>query len=103
MFKGLDQTALDLQSKNINFVVLKGLVGNVIPQLIDEKKIGTLIVDYSPLKIYKNRLKIIQNKIQIPFYQVDAHNVIPVWKASDKKEFAAHTLRKKFIQAFTNF
>ena len=95
LFKGLHQTASDLQSKNINFIILKGLVGKVIPQLIESKKIGTLIVDYSPLKFYKKRLKIVQNKIQIPFFQVDTHNVIPVWTASDKKEFAAHTLRKK--------
>ena len=37
-------------------------------------------------------------KIQVPFFQVDAHNVIPVWKSSDKKEFAAHTLRKKILR-----
>jgi len=103
LFKGLEQTALELKAKNINFIVLKGLVGKVIPQLIEKKKIGTLIVDYSPIKFYKNRLKIIQNKIQIPFYQVDAHNVIPVWKASDKKEFAAHTLRKKIHTSLHQF
>ena len=70
LFKGLDQTASDLQSKNINFIILKGLVGKVIPQLIESKKIGTLIVDYSPLKFYKKRLKIVQNKIQIPFFKL---------------------------------
>ena len=95
LFKGLEQAASEFQSKNINFIILKGLVGRVIPQLIESKKIGTLIVDYSPLKFYKKRLKIVQNKIQIPFFQVDTHNVIPIWTASDKKEFAAHTLRKK--------
>ena len=39
LFKGLHQTASDLQSKNINFIVLKGLVGKVIPQLIESKRI----------------------------------------------------------------
>ena len=42
LFKGLHQTASDLQSKNINFIILKGLVGKVIPQLIESKKIGIL-------------------------------------------------------------
>ena len=38
LFKGLEQTALELKAKNINFIVLKGLVGKVIPQLIEKKK-----------------------------------------------------------------
>ncbi len=103
LFKGLKETASALKEKNISFILLKGLAGDVIPKFIHSKKIGTLIVDYSPLKIYKNRIKIIQNKIHIPFFQVDAHNVIPVWKVSDKKEFAAHTLRKKIYKNIHEF
>ena len=33
--------------------------------------------------------------IAIPMAQVDAHNVIPVWEASDKCEYAARTIRPK--------
>lgn len=28
-------------------------------------------------------------------HEVDTHNVVPVWEASDKKETAARTIRKK--------
>ena len=28
-------------------------------------------------------------------HEVDTHNVVPVWEASDKKETGAHTIRKK--------
>jgi len=31
----------------------------------------------------------------IPLVQVDAHNIVPVWVASDKQEVGARTLRKK--------
>lgn len=34
-------------------------------------------------------------RLSIPMHQVDAHNVVPVWVASDKKETAARTIRKK--------
>jgi len=27
--------------------------------------------------------------------QVDAHNIVPVWEASDKQEYAARTIRSK--------
>ncbi len=28
-------------------------------------------------------------------HEVDTHNVVPVWEASDKKETGARTIRKK--------
>ncbi|MGM0469466.1 MAG: deoxyribodipyrimidine photo-lyase, partial [Promethearchaeati archaeon] len=37
----------------------------------------------------------IKDLISVPFYEVDAHNIIPVWEASNKKEYAAYTLRSK--------
>lgn len=36
-----------------------------------------------------------RDRLSIPMHQVDAHNVVPVWDASDKKETAARTIRKK--------
>jgi hypothetical protein len=29
----------------------------------------------------------------VPFHEVDAHNVVPVWSASDKREYGARTIR----------
>lgn len=34
-------------------------------------------------------------KIDVPFHEVDAHNVVPVWEASDKRETGARTIRGK--------
>lgn len=34
-------------------------------------------------------------KIDVPFHEVDAHNVVPVWEASDKRETGARTIRNK--------
>ena len=35
------------------------------------------------------------DRMSIPMHQVDAHNVVPVWAASEKKETGARTIRKK--------
>ena len=43
-----------------------------------------------PVKFYS-----FVSAINIPFEIVDAHNIIPIWKASEKQEFAAHTIRRK--------
>jgi len=40
---------------------------------------------------------------EVPLYQVDAHNVVPVWFASDKKEVGARTLRPKIDKNLSKF
>ncbi len=46
-------------------------------------------------------------QIKIPFYEVDTHNIIPCWELSNKKEYAAYTLRskiqKKIIEYLDHF
>eukprot|EP00439_Symbiodinium_sp_Y106_P063729 s2127_g9.t3 len=39
----------------------------------------------------------------VPVVQVDAHNVVPVWAASDKQETAARTIRKKIMQSLGTY
>ncbi len=103
LFKGLEELRIKLQKLNIDFYLLKGKTRTVILKLIEEKKIGTLITDYSPLKIYKNRLKKVIAVIDIPTYQIDSHNIVPVWIASTKKEYSAYTIRKKIHTNLNDF
>ena len=95
LFNGLKETQEELNKKNINFIFLKGRANIEIPKLVYEKLIGTIITDYTPLKIYKQRIQNVLGKISVPFFQVDGHNIVPVWVTSDKKEFAARTIRKR--------
>tara|TARA_B100000767_G_C19743749_1_gene527484 strand:- start:269 stop:1540 length:1272 start_codon:yes stop_codon:yes gene_type:complete len=95
LFKGLEETSKNLSKLNIDFHLLQGPAEVEIPKLIDQFSVGSIVTDYSPLKVYKKRLKKVLDKISIPVCQVDAHNIVPVWVASEKKEFAAHTIRKK--------
>jgi len=95
LFLGLQETERSLYRYNIQFHLLKGNAAYEIPFLCSRLKIGVILTDYSPLKLYKRRLNQVINKLSFPIYQVDAHNIIPVWKTSDKKEFAAYTIRRK--------
>ncbi len=95
LFSGLKETEGNLISHNIQFHLLSGKASDEVPLLCYTLKIGTLLTDYSPLKLYKRRLNQVKNALICPIYQIDAHNIIPVWKTSDKKEFAAHTIRRK--------
>ncbi|MFW9829092.1 MAG: deoxyribodipyrimidine photo-lyase [Candidatus Thorarchaeota archaeon] len=95
MIESLKEVAKELSRKNITFIILKGPPETIIPNFIKENSISKIITDFSPLRIKKNWINNIRNKISIPFYEVDTHNIIPIWKASDKKEYAAYTLRPK--------
>ena len=101
--KGLLELKNKLESLNIKFILSQGKASEVIPRIIDEKVVGTIITDYSPLRVYKKRVSKVLNRTKIPFYQIDAHNIIPVWKASPKKEYAAYTIRKKIHDNLDQF
>ena len=95
LFEGLREVQKTLDELQINFYLLIGSTHVKLPEFIEKNKVGYVVTDFSPLKVYKNRLKRVLEKTVIPFSQVDTHNIIPAWIASDKKEFAAYTIRPK--------
>tara|TARA_S200000501_G_scaffold303159_1_gene290821 strand:- start:21094 stop:22443 length:1350 start_codon:yes stop_codon:yes gene_type:complete len=101
--KGLLELKDKLENLNIEFILIQGRASEVIPRIIDERSVGTIITDYNPLKVYKKRVNNVLNLTKVPFYQIDAHNIVPVWKASPKKEYAAYTIRKKINDNLDQF
>lgn len=75
-------------------------VGETIwKQAIQQHDIGLLVTDFSPLRHFRQHLELqlvpLLQEQSIPAVQVDAHNVVPVWIASDKREYGARTIRPK--------
>lgn len=103
LFRGLLELKEKLERLNIQFILIRGDVKRGLSKIIEEKLVGTMIVDHSPLKVYQKRIKKIVNITNIPIYQVDAHNIVPVWVASEKKEYAAYTIRKKIHTNLNQF
>ena len=95
LFKGLSETRHTLQKLNIEFLFLQGKPEKVINELIEKRSVGTVVVDHNPLNVYRKRIKRVIGKTNIPFYQVDSHNIVPCWITSSKKEYAAYTIRPK--------
>lgn len=95
MIEGLKEVESNLKALNIEFVILMGKPEHTIPEFIDANNIKLLVTDFNPLRIIKEWKEKVSNKIDIPFHEIDAHNIIPVWSASDKVEFAAYTIRPK--------
>lgn len=95
MLKGLLEAALLLKEKNIAFRILLGNPGESIPEYIRQKKIGTVIVDFDPLKLKTTWKQEAINNTKSKFIEIDGHNIVPCRYISDKIEFAAYTLRPK--------
>lgn len=103
MIKGLREIENSLTEKNIPFKLLIGKHEETLPQFIDEINCGLLITDFSPLKISRDWKSKVNENITIPFYEIDASNIVPVKIASGKLEFAAYTIRPKIKKLLPEF
>jgi len=95
MIKGLQEIEKNLNKKNISFFLLTGLPELEVPKFVNRYEIGTMVTDFSPLRINKGWKESVMKNIDIPFYEVDAHNIVPCWTSSLKQEYGARTLRPK--------
>lgn len=110
MLAGLQQVELDLKAKNISFVLLHGQPQIELNKFVQKNKVCAVVSDFSPLKIGRLWRRELAEKVDCAVFEVDAHNIVPVWIASQKQEFGAYTIRPKihkmlpeFLENFPNF
>jgi deoxyribodipyrimidine photo-lyase len=103
MLKGIQETAETLNRKNVAFYLLQGNPGEEIPKFVEKYGAGALVTDFDPLKIKRRWKEQVTRKVRIPFHEVDAHNIVPCWTASDKQEYGAYTLRPKTRRLLPEF
>lgn len=103
MLKGLKEVEDELTNYNIPFFLLNGKPEVEIPKFLIEFNASIFISDFDPLQIKRIWKSDVAKKITIPFYEVDAHNIIPCLFVSDKQEFAAYTIRPKINKALIEF
>lgn len=103
MIGGLSVVARKLARYNVSFVLLRGLPQDVLPRFLVENEAGMLITDFNPLRVPMEWRKRLAERVTIPFYEVDAHNIIPCRYISNKMEYAAYTMRAKVEQNLDRF
>lgn len=103
MLKGLEQTEKELEQYNISFFLTLGDPENEIPTFLKNINASVLISDFDPLKIKRIWKRDVAKKIEIPFYEVDAHNIVPCLQVSNKVEFGAYTIRPKIQKLLPEF
>ncbi|MEN9551700.1 MAG: Deoxyribodipyrimidine photolyase [Candidatus Parcubacteria bacterium] len=94
----LQEVEKEVRSKNIPLIIaldneklFTKKHGGEIPS-----SLGAVVIDQLPLHFMKKWKELfIKHHPDVPLYEVDAHNCIPVWELSPKQEFAARTIRSK--------
>lgn len=103
MIRGLMEVEEELNNLNISFFLLEGKVDEEIVNFVSKHKASYLVTDFSPIKIGRIWRNHIKNNIEIPFDEVDAHNIVPCLLASNKQEFGAYTIRPKINKLLPEF
>lgn len=69
---------------------------------------AAVVTDFTPLRVPTAWVSTVAAALDafvpaVPLFQVDAHNVVPVWVASDKQEVGARTIRRKIESQLPRF
>eukprot|EP01018_Ginkgo_biloba_P018260 Gb_21242 [translate_table: standard] len=97
MLRGLRVVEYNLKALEIPFFLFQGTAEENIPNFLERCGASLLVMDFSPLLIGRIWRENICNKVGegTAIHEVDAHNIVPVWRASDKLEYSARTIRTK--------
>lgn len=95
MLDGLKEVESGLAAKGVPFMLMLGKGEERIKGLLHHLKPQSVVFDFSPLRGPLKLHRAIASLADCPVVEVDTHNVVPVWKASDHQEIAARTLRPK--------
>jgi deoxyribodipyrimidine photo-lyase len=103
MIKGLQYVEQDLSNKNVPFFLITGFPGEEIPKFIKKYRASALIADFDPLRIKREWADSLAKKVDVSFYEADAHNIVPCRTASPKQEYGAYTFRPKINRLLPEF
>jgi len=105
LFTGLKEVENECRSLNIGFHLLRGAAGEVLPDFVKESNCACVVTDMSPLYFFRDQVDMVEKMLpeESCLFQVDAHNVIPVWETSEKAEYAARTIRPKIHKKLDDY
>lgn len=104
---GLKEVEENLAKKDIPFFILTDTdgtkSGEQIVTFVKKHKAGAVITDFYPLRLPRSWSEHVRKHVHCAFFGVDSHNIVPVWVVSDKKEYAAHTIRPKIYKHIEHY
>lgn len=104
LLEGLKHVDNECHSLNIQFCLVNESPKD-LAETIERNKLGGVVCDFSPLRKHQESKQTLMKSLpkSIPLVQVDAHNIVPTWLASDKQEHMARTLRPKIKSKLSEY
>ncbi|PKI59564.1 hypothetical protein CRG98_020092 [Punica granatum] len=106
MLRGLKQLQRDIEETlKIPFFLFQGEAEDTIPNFLKECGASLLVTDFTPLRQIRKCKEVICSRVsdRVSIHEVDAHNVVPIWVASDKLEYSAKTIRGKITKLLPQY
>lgn len=103
LLAGLRETAADLAERRIPLCLLRGDPGATLPGLAREVRARLAVTDFDPLRVKRQWKERACAALDMPVLEVDAHNVVPCLRVSDKQEYAARTIRPRIQRLLPEF
>ncbi|KAF7828370.1 deoxyribodipyrimidine photo-lyase [Senna tora] len=106
MLRGLRQLSRDIEhTLHIPFFLVQGEAEDTIPNFLRECGASLLVTDFSPLREVQRCKADICKRVSdlVAVHEVDAHNVVPLWVASEKLEYSAKTIRGKITKRLSEY
>lgn len=103
LIEGLKELASDCEDYNISFTLLEGDPVHEVARSAKALQPSMIIVDYDPLRAKRQWVDAVVQSVPTVIQQVDAHNIVPAWIASQKHEFGAYTIRPKIHRLLPTF
>lgn len=105
-YETLSELEMLFREKNIPFTILVAENNQdseaQLEKFLSRAEPRLMVTDFSPVRAQMEWVKKI-SKLPTALYMVDAHNIVPVWIASSKLEFAARTIRPKIYKHLDSF
>lgn len=95
LLDGLLEVEQRLAALSIGFALLATPPPTSLPPFLAEIDACLLVCDFDPLRQKRQWKEAILAAVAQPVWEVDAHNIVPVWTVSQKREYGAYTLRPK--------
>lgn len=103
MLRGLRDIPTRLGELNIGFSAFDRSSEEILTKVLRAADAHVLVTDFEPLRTKRSSLNRLAEQVSIPIFEVDAHNIIPAWTVSDKREYAAYTIRPKIKRLIDDY
>jgi deoxyribodipyrimidine photo-lyase len=103
LISSLKDVEQGLSKLNIPFEVEAGDWSKKVIEFSSKIKASQVVFDFNPLEPVRSWRYEVAKSILVPVFEVDAHNIVPCWEASDKAEFAAYTFRPKIHRLLAKY